>query len=339
MWCTRHSAHVSSTYSLVASITGVGIASVGASKVNWGWSKGQGLGAIFAGLVMAPVASGCFGAIIFSLIKYVVHVRKEPIRWAVFTSPFFFLIACTISTLSIVYKGSPNLGLDKKPAWFIASVTLGVGFGMMFLSGLFFVPYTYCKVINRDYTLRIWHIWQGPMLFWRPRPEDSDMVVVPNYAVIQHAGDPNASHEGGLRRLSSTQEATAGETITAETKGSGDATADASDSGTDESQAPAITQQSYKKLLAQAREAHHAELRKKKGPLGWAMRSLHANPMGEGAIYETHNLAAAVKRVPAMVVVAALYGLSYDIHAAQVSRIGAVPRPLFLACSSGERGR
>lgn len=31
MWCTRHSAHVSSTYSLVSSIAGVGIATVGAS--------------------------------------------------------------------------------------------------------------------------------------------------------------------------------------------------------------------------------------------------------------------------------------------------------------------
>ncbi|PVI05837.1 phosphate transporter [Periconia macrospinosa] len=322
MWCTRHSAHVSSTYSLVASITGVGIASVGASRVNWGWSGGQGLGAIFAGLVMAPVASGCFGAIIFSLIKFVVHVRENPVRWAVFTSPFFFLIACTISTLSIVYKGSPNLGLDKRPAWFIASVTLGVGFGMMFLSALFFVPYTYCKVINRDYTLRIWHIWKGPMLFYRPRPEDADMIVVPDYAVIQHAGDSSAGHDSGLRRLS-VQEAN---DMTTETKRPNEATADNKGSSTDseieDQTPPVVTQQSYKKLLAEAREAHHAELRKKKGPLGWAMRSLHNNPMGEGAIYERHNLAAAVKRVPAMVVVAALYGMSYDIHAAQVGVLG-----------------
>ncbi|KAL8653824.1 MAG: hypothetical protein Q9226_003685 [Calogaya cf. arnoldii] len=36
MWCTRHSAHVSSTYSLISAIAGVGIATVGASKVQWG---------------------------------------------------------------------------------------------------------------------------------------------------------------------------------------------------------------------------------------------------------------------------------------------------------------
>ena len=71
MWCTRNSAHVSSTYSLVSSIAGVGVAAVGASKVEWGWSKGSGLGAIFAGLCMAPVISGFFGATIFTLIKTV----------------------------------------------------------------------------------------------------------------------------------------------------------------------------------------------------------------------------------------------------------------------------
>jgi sodium-dependent phosphate transporter len=49
MWCTRHSAHVSSTYSLISSIAGVGVATVGASNVQWGWNKGKGLGAIFAG--------------------------------------------------------------------------------------------------------------------------------------------------------------------------------------------------------------------------------------------------------------------------------------------------
>jgi sodium-dependent phosphate transporter len=41
MWCTRNSAHVSSTYSLVSSIAGVGVAAVGARNVQWGWSKGS----------------------------------------------------------------------------------------------------------------------------------------------------------------------------------------------------------------------------------------------------------------------------------------------------------
>src|SRR4051812_5492649 len=130
MWCTRHNAHVSSTYSLVSSIAGVGVAAVGASNVQWGWSNGSGLGAIFAGLCMAPFISACFAAIIFMLIKVTVHMRKNPVPWAIYTSPAFFLIAGTICSLSIVYKGSPRLGLDKKPPWYIVSVSLGTGFGL-----------------------------------------------------------------------------------------------------------------------------------------------------------------------------------------------------------------
>lgn len=69
MWCTRHSAHVSSTYSLISAVAGVGVATVGASKVQWGWNNGKGLGAIFAGLGMAPAISAGFAASIFMLIK------------------------------------------------------------------------------------------------------------------------------------------------------------------------------------------------------------------------------------------------------------------------------
>lgn len=61
MWCTRHSAHVSSTYSLISAVAGVGVATAGASQVQWGWNGGQGLGAIFSGLGMAPAIAAGFG--------------------------------------------------------------------------------------------------------------------------------------------------------------------------------------------------------------------------------------------------------------------------------------
>lgn len=96
------------------------------SRQQWGWNKGKGLGAIFAGLAMAPFAAAAFGSITFLLIKGVVHMRANPVPFAVWTSPFFFLIAGTVCALSIVYKGSPNLGLDKKPKTFIVAVSLGV---------------------------------------------------------------------------------------------------------------------------------------------------------------------------------------------------------------------
>lgn len=193
MWCTRHSAHVSSTYSLISAVAGVGVATVGASKVQWGWNDGKGLGAIFAGLGMAPAISGGFAAAIFLLIRFVVHVRKNPAPWAVYSSPFFFLVAATICTLSIVYKGSPNLGLGKKPAWYIAAVTMGTGGGVALLSAIFFVPFARAKILKKDYTIKWWMFILGPLLWNRPAPADAETAAVPDYAVVQHHKDDEHS--------------------------------------------------------------------------------------------------------------------------------------------------
>jgi len=133
---------------------------------------------------MAPVISGGFASTIFMLIKLVVHMRKNPVPWAVYTSPVFFLIAGTVCTLSIVYKGSPNLGLNKKPAWYIAAVTLGTGGGLALLSAIFFVPYVHAKVIKKDNTVKWWMFILGPQLFKRPAPADADRANFLNYAVV-----------------------------------------------------------------------------------------------------------------------------------------------------------
>ncbi|KAG6169307.1 hypothetical protein E4U34_008281 [Claviceps purpurea] len=315
-WCTRHSAHVSSTYSLISSIAGVGVATVGASGVQWGWNNGKGLGAIFAGLGMAPAISAVFGAVIFMLIKTVVHVRKNPIRWAVWTSPFFFLIAGVVCTLSVVYKGSPRLGLDKKPAWFIVAVTLGVGFGLFVLSALFFVPYVHAKVLKKDYTVTWKDIVLGPLLFKRQAPADAVNAKVPNYAVVQHEDDPSESEtrndDDGVFDAKNLEKAGKPGQVIPETD---------SDNNNNNNQKLILAechQDGYKRLVFEARQRHHAKLRRGNGPLAWAMRTLHANPMGAGSIYEKHNVVIVCKRLPAMVVVALLYGMNYDIHSAQV---------------------
>ncbi|KAM0715659.1 hypothetical protein Q7P37_009157 [Cladosporium fusiforme] len=285
----------------------------GASNVQWGWNGGSGLGAIFAGLCMAPFASGIFGSLIFLLVKMVVHVRKDPVPWAVWTSPFFFLIAGTVCTLSVVYKGSPRLGLNDKEPWYIAAVTLGVGFGLFALSAIFFVPFVHGKVIKKDYTLKVWDVIQGPLLFKRPAPADAEFARVPNYAVVQHSGD--------IKQPSAKVEPTLSDTDTKEISA---VDVDASSNPRQHEQVPMHEnpREAYRLLLAQAREQHHAELREQKGPLGWAMRTLHKNQLGAGSIYELHNLKATLVRLPAQVVVGALYGMSYDIHRAQVGVLG-----------------
>ncbi|KND92828.1 Phosphate-repressible phosphate permease pho-4 [Tolypocladium ophioglossoides CBS 100239] len=313
MWCTRHAAHVSSTYSLISAVAGVGVATVGASQVQWGWNDGKGLGAIFAGLGLAPLISAGFAATIFMLIKVVVHMRKKPVPWAVYSSPFFFLIAGTICTLSIVYKGSPNLGLNKKPAWYVAAVTIGTGCGVALLSAIFFVPFVHAMVIKKDHTVKWWMFLMGPLLFKRPAPADADRAAVPNYAVVQdehddeaYAGSPKSIGEDGTNRTE-TGEARLTEPAAATEKNTG---------------ATETSPASYKELMAHGESRLQARLLKKRGPLGWAMRTLRDNPMGPGQIYELHNMKILAKRIPAMIVCGALYGLHYDIHAAQTGIAG-----------------
>jgi solute carrier family 20 (sodium-dependent phosphate transporter) len=315
MWCTRHSAHVSSTYSLVSSIAGVGVATVGASGVQWGWNKGQGLGAIFSGLVMAPFCAAAFGAIIFMLVKVVVHMRANPVPWAVWTSPFFFLIAGTVCALSVVYKGSPRLGLDKKPAWYIASVSLGTGFGLFVLAAIFFVPFVHARVVKLDNTMRWYDIWQGPLLFKRPAPENG-FARVRNYAVIQKEG--HSGHDSDSTDSIQKVEATGEKGQRADDIEPVSETPREKSHSLEEAAVPRNPNEQYKILLARARAEHHAELRTKRGPLGWAMRVVHNNPMGAGSIYELHNLKALAIRMPAYCVIALTYGLYYDIHRAQV---------------------
>ena len=310
MWCTRHSAHVSSSYSLISAVAGVGVATAGAANVEWGWNGGQGLGAIFAGLGLAPLIAGGFAATIFMLIKLIVHLRRNPMPWAVFTSPFFFLVAGTICTLSVVYKGSPKLGLNKKPAWYVASVTLGVGGGLAILAGIFFVPWLYAKTIKKDHTIRFWHLPLGPLLWKRPAPSEvHEHANVPDYAVVQRDDDHHSTHssEGGVKYVSEngvkipidgTQEKASPDRSLAEAEA-------------------ATPQMTYKERVLEAQERFHSKLRKKRGPLGWAMRTLHENPLAPGEIYELKNIKIIGKRIPAMITVAALYGINYDIHAAQ----------------------
>ncbi|KXX73763.1 Phosphate-repressible phosphate permease pho-4 [Madurella mycetomatis] len=286
MWCTRHSAHVSSTYSLVSAVAGVGVATVGASQVQWGWNNGKGLGAIFAGLGMAPAISACFGAIVFMLIKMIVHIRKDPVPWAV-------------NRLYLVdrIQGLSKLRFRRPPPQFIAAVTLGTGGGLALLAAFFFVPYVHAKVIKKDYTVRWWMAIQGPLLFRRPPPPDADRskALVPNYAVVQEDDDME------IRPAPSTPPSIA----------SSDSEKKLAEA---EVQRPHKT---YQQLVVEGEEKLHSKLRQNQGPIGWAMRTLHENPMGAGQLYELHNIKTLLKRIPAMIVVAALYGLHYDIHAAQ----------------------
>lgn len=192
------------------------------------------------------------------------------------------MIAGTICTLSIVYKGSPKLGLDKKPAWFIVAVTLGVGFGLFVLSGLFFVPYVFCKVIKKDYTLKLWDIWQGPALFTRVPPSDAHEARVPNYNVIQHDGEedtgelaaPGTVHNKEAD-IDAIEKSPSGSDNDLPATTDNEKTREAAQDLARLEDAIALDnpQAQYRLLLARTEARHHAELRQSRSPLGWVSRN------------------------------------------------------------------
>lgn len=240
------------------------------------------------------------------LIKLVVHIRTNPVRWAVWTSPFFFLVAGTVCCLTIVYKGSPKLGLDKKPAGWVAGVTVGTGAALALLAFIFFLPFVHAKVIKKDQSLKWWNVIQGPLLWRRSAPEGADVAKVPNFAVIQHGPEDDMDSGSDSPDIK-------GQTNESVLPTESDHSAREKRAVQQE-----VTPEDYKRMMTEAEERHHAYIRTKKNPLGWAMRVLHNNPMGAGALYEWKNLRAMMIRLPAYPVVALLYGTYYDIHSAQL---------------------
>ncbi|GAA5990591.1 hypothetical protein JCM10908_003144 [Rhodotorula pacifica] len=173
MICTRLSWPVSTTYSIVSAVAGVGVALGGADAVQWGWNGGKGLATIFAGFGIAPALAGAFGAIVYLLVKFLVLARRNPFPYALASGPLVFFTAAAVMTLAIVYKGAPSLGLKNLGPSGTAAAVVGSAAVVALLSILFWVPFVYCKVARKDYTLRFYHFFLGPLLWWRQPPADA----------------------------------------------------------------------------------------------------------------------------------------------------------------------
>ncbi|KAK1215995.1 hypothetical protein PQX77_021396, partial [Marasmius sp. AFHP31] len=193
---TRNSWTVSTTYSIVSAIAGVGVAVGGPNAPNWGWNDGKGLATIFAGLGIAPAISAVFGSAVYLLIKFVVLWREDPTRWALLTSPFFFFLVGSICTMSIIYKGAPSLNLKSLPDSTLAAAIVGAGAVIALLSLLFWAPFVHAKVVKKDYTIRWYHFLMGPLLWNRPAPEDAgSKSAVPDYRIREERGEVPTKEE------------------------------------------------------------------------------------------------------------------------------------------------
>ncbi|BGP57125.1 hypothetical protein JCM8202v2_004765 [Rhodotorula sphaerocarpa] len=197
MVCTRYSWPVSTTYSIVSAVAGVGVATGGADAVNWGWNGGKGIATIFAGFGIAPCIAGGFGAVIYLSVKFGVLRRRNPFPYALATGPIVFFLTSAVMTLAIIFKGAPSLGLKKLSHATTAAAVVGTGAVVALLSVLFWVPFVYCKVARKDYTLRFYHFFLGPALWYRQPPADAaDRAAnVPDYRLRADRDDELAHPE------------------------------------------------------------------------------------------------------------------------------------------------
>lgn len=189
MIATKKSWPVSTTYSLVSALAGVGVASGGPSSVNWGWNGGKGLATIFSGFGIAPALSAAFAVAVYLITKFAVLDRVNSVIKGLYLSPIYFFTVIAVLTMSIVYKGSPSLNLDDLPEVTVALAIVLTALVAAILSVLFWLPYVYRMVVKKDYTLKWWHFIYGPLLWKRPDPEplpegDAGITLVKDYRVV-----------------------------------------------------------------------------------------------------------------------------------------------------------
>ena len=174
---------VSTTHSIVGGTIGAGIAAGGARGVIWGW---DGVAQIIASWFIAPVLAGCIAAIVFSISKLTVLEIKSierSIKNALLLVGFLVFATFSILTMLIVWKGSPNLKLDKLSGTETAVSIILTGAVASAIYFIFFYPYYRRKVLEKDWTLKLVDLFRGPTFYFKstddipPMPEGHQLTI------------------------------------------------------------------------------------------------------------------------------------------------------------------
>ncbi|KAJ1549256.1 Na+/Pi symporter [Cladochytrium tenue] len=176
---TRLGFPVSTTHSIMGGVIGMGIASVGASKVNW-VTAGAGTAIINGGVIqvflawiLTPVIAAAFASIIFLITKHAVMRRPNPALMAIYSVPFYSGFTAGMLAMLLLWKGgSYTINFDDTQ---LAGLIVGVAVTWGVLTAIFLVPWLYRIVIKEDWELRWYHVALGPLLLRRgdvpPMPE------------------------------------------------------------------------------------------------------------------------------------------------------------------------
>ncbi|KAK1671873.1 phosphate-repressible phosphate permease [Colletotrichum godetiae] len=162
---TRNGLPVSTTHSIIGGLVGAATASVGISKVSWGW---DGVSQVFAAWVIAPGLSGALGALIFLVTKRFVLTKANAVRNAFFTIPFYTFLTFGSLTMLVAWKGV-QLQVELTATQVLIAV-FSVATGATLLQAFFLLPYLWRKIVNEDWELTWLMMWKGPWLLNRPPP-------------------------------------------------------------------------------------------------------------------------------------------------------------------------
>jgi phosphate/sulfate permease len=173
----------STTQTVVGALAGAGIAAQ--TPLKWAWASGS-LSQIAASWAIAPLIAAGFSAILFLTIKYLVHERKDPLKWGLRLIPWYLAFTAGILALFIIDELPNGESLEEMGAGKAIGIILGVFFGILAVGYIFFVPYFHRRLVKNDARMRPWHIPLGLMLYKEDPPVywpgKGDQVVTDYYA-------------------------------------------------------------------------------------------------------------------------------------------------------------
>ncbi|KAF7543749.1 hypothetical protein G7046_g9934 [Stylonectria norvegica] len=155
---------ISTTHSVIGGLVGTATASIGISKVNWGWN---GVSQVFAAWVISPGIAGVLGAFLFFVTKRCVLTRRTAVKRAFFSIPFVTFITVGALTMLICWTGVHVV--EVPPRDVIISVFAAAS-GIVLLQAFFILPFLWTRIMHQDWTLKWYHVFHGPLLLYRTPP-------------------------------------------------------------------------------------------------------------------------------------------------------------------------
>ncbi|KAG9256691.1 phosphate transporter [Emericellopsis atlantica] len=194
---------VSTTQTVVGALVGAGIASQ--ASVNWEWTKGS-VSQVAASWGIAPCLAAAFSAILFSTMKFTILERPDSFKKALRAIPFYFAFTAGVLALFFVIEIPISPGIEGEDALspgVVVGIVLGVFFGVLAISYIFFVPYFKARIERHDHRLRIYHVILGPLLlrdnpplFWPAK----DHKPLKDYYLSTHVTNTDNDSDQGVRK-------------------------------------------------------------------------------------------------------------------------------------------